>query len=129
MESFPGRCFFIRKMLLMGMILAGACAGAVNGLLGAGGGMLLVPMLTAFTALEEEEIFPSSVAIIAPICVVSLLFTREVAWGDSLPYLLGSALGGSLAGLWGKKIPTRWLHRGLGVLILWGGIRYLWQAF
>ena len=42
---------------------------------------------------------------------------------------LGSALGGSLAGLWGKKIPTRWLHRGLGVLILWGGIRYLWQAF
>ena len=58
-----------------------------------------------------------------------LLFTREVAWGDSLPYLLGSALGGSLAGLWGKKIPTRWLHRGLGVLILWGGIRYLWQAF
>ena len=119
----------MRKRLLIGMILAGACAGAVNGLLGAGGGMLLVPMLTAFTTLEEEEIFPSSVAIIAPICVVSLLFTREIAWGDSLPYLLGSALGGSLAGLWGKKIPTRWLHRGLGVLILWGGIRYLWQAF
>ena len=119
----------MRGKRVWGMVLAGACAGAVNGLLGAGGGMLLVPMLSAFTCLREEEIFPSSVAIITPICVVSLLFTREIAWGDSLPYLLGSALGGSLAGLWGKKIPTRWLHRGLGVLILWGGIRYLWQAF
>ena len=119
----------MRKKIFSGMVLAGACAGAVNGLLGAGGGMLLVPMLSAFTSLGEDEIFPASVAIIAPICVVSLLFTRDVAWAASLPFLLGSALGGFLAGLWGKKIPTRWLHRGLGVLILWGGIRYLWQAF
>ena len=118
----------MRKMLLMGMLLAGACAGAVNGLLGAGGGMLLVPMLTAFTALEEEEIFPSSVAIIAPICVVSLLLTRDIAWAASFPFLLGSALGGFFAGLWGKKIPTLWLHRGLGVLIVWGGLRYLCQT-
>lgn len=119
----------MRKKYLPGMILAGMCAGAVNGLLGAGGGMLLVPMLTAFGSLEEKEIFPSSVAIIAPICVVSLLFTPEIAWEASIPYLLGSALGGCAAGVWGKKIPTLWLHRGLGVLIVWGGFRYLWQSF
>ena len=113
---------------ILGMVLAGACAGAVNGLLGAGGGMLLVPMLTAFTSLREDEIFPSSVAIIAPICVVSLLLTRDVAWAASFPFLLGSALGGFFAGLWGKKIPTLWLHRGLGVLIVWGGLRYLCQT-
>ena len=117
----------MRKKLL-GMVLAGACAGAVNGLLGAGGGMLLVPMLSAFTSLREDEIFPSSVAIIAPICVVSLLLTRDVAWAASFPFLLGSALGGFFAGLWGKKIPTLWLHRGLGLLILWGGLRYLCQT-
>ena len=118
----------MRKKLL-GMVLAGACAGAVNGLLGAGGGMLLVPMLSALTVLEENAIFPSSEAIIAPICIVSLLFTREIAWAASVPFLLGSALGGLAAGLWGKKIPTVWLHRGLGILILWGGLRYLWGAF
>lgn len=118
----------MRKRIFSGMVLAGACAGAVNGLLGAGGGMLLVPMLSAFTSLEEDEIFPSSVAIIAPICVVSLLLTRNIAWSASVPFLLGSALGGLLAGLWGKKIPTLWLHRGLGVLILWGGLRYLCQT-
>ena len=114
---------------ILGMVLAGACAGAVNGLLGAGGGMLLVPMLSAFTALEEDQIFPSSVAIIAPICLVSLLFGRDIAWAASVPFLLGSAVGGLAAGLWGKKIPTAWLHRGLGILILWGGLRYLWKSF
>ena len=119
----------MRGKRVWGMVLAGACAGAVNGLLGAGGGMLLVPMLSAFTCLREEEIFPSSVAIIAPICLVSLLLTRDIAWGESVPFLLGSALGGLAAGLWGKKIPTVWLHRGLGILILWGGLRYLWGAF
>lgn len=119
----------MRGKRVWGMVLAGACAGAVNGLLGAGGGMLLVPMLSAFTCLREEEIFPSSVAIITPICVVSLLLTRDIAWSESVPFLLGSALGGLAAGLWGKKIPTLWLHRGLGILILWGGLRYLWGAF
>ncbi|MDY4491167.1 MAG: TSUP family transporter [Candidatus Faecousia sp.] len=118
----------MRKKIFSGIVLAGACAGAVNGLLGAGGGMLLVPMLSAFTSLREDEIFPSSVAIIAPICVVSLLLTRDIAWAASFPFLLGSALGGFFAGLWGKKIPTLWLHRGLGVLIVWGGLRYLCQT-
>jgi uncharacterized membrane protein YfcA len=46
-------------------------------------------------------------------------------WSTALPYLLGSAIGGVAAGLWGKKIPVKWLHRLLGALILWGGIRYL----
>ena len=111
-----------------GMVLAGLGAGAVNGLFGAGGGMVLVPLLSLLTDLEEEEIFSSSLAIILPVCVVSLTATAiagTVAWSASLPYLAGSAAGGVLAGFLGKKIPTVWLHRGLGILIVWGGIRYL----
>ena len=112
-----------------GLLLAGICAGAVNGLFGAGGGMVLVPLLGMLTAMEDRDIFPSSIAIIFPICLVSLWVTaatQGIAWHESLPYLLGSLLGGIAAGLWGRKIPTVWLHRGLGILILWGGIRYLW---
>ena len=111
-----------------GMIAAGGCAGAVNGLLGAGGGMLLVPLLTAITPLKEKEIFPASVSIILPISIVSLLGSKglsDLDWMAVLPYLLGSAAGGILCGLLGKSIPTKWLHRILGILILWGGIRYL----
>ena len=111
-----------------GIVLAGLGAGAVNGLFGAGGGMVLVPLLTALTDLEEDAVFPCSVSIILPICLVSLgfsLWQTGADWGATLPYLLGSASGGVLAGMFGRKIPTKWLHRILGALILWGGVRYL----
>lgn len=109
------------------LLLAGAGAGIVNGLFGGGGGMLLVPMLTA-AGLEETEVFPSSVAIILPICLVSLVataFSAPIPWREALPYLVSGAAGGAIAALYGKKVPVLWLHRFLGILILWGGIRYL----
>ena len=111
-----------------GIIVAGGCAGAVNGLLGAGGGMLLVPLLTAFSPVDDKEIFPASVSIILPISIVSLLGSEgltDLKFKMVIPYLAGSAAGGILSGLFGKRIPTKWLHRALGILILWGGIRYL----
>lgn len=114
---------------LSGITLSGLCAGAVNGLFGAGGGMVLVPLLTKTSRLEEQEVFPASVCIILPVCIISL-FMSIPAEGIKLnllfPYLAGSAVGGLIAGLWGKKVPTLWLHRLLGGLILWGGLRYLW---
>ncbi len=113
------------KLLLA---LAGAAAGAVNGLLGAGGGMVLVPILGKSKTLREQEVFPASVAIIFPICIVSLFVSGlkgSIPWQQALPYLLGSLPGGILAGLLGKKIPAKWLHRALGLIILWGGVRCL----
>lgn len=118
----------MKKRTWMGGILAGICAGAVNGLFGAGGGMVLVPLLSLLTDLGEDEIFASSLAIILPICMVSIAVTAmtgTLAWREALPWLPGSALGGIIAGLWGRRIPVKWLHRGLGILIIWGGIRYL----
>lgn len=113
----------------MGIALAGVCAGAINGMFGGGGGLVLVPLLGLLSDLDEDEIFPASVSIILPVCLVSLAvtgFTQGLPWKQALPYLAGSAAGGILAGLFGGRIPTLWLHRGLGILILWGGIRYLW---
>ena len=110
-----------------GFWIAGILAGAVTGLLGAGGGMILVPALTLLTDLQEDEIFPASVAIILPICIISILMLGYLPpWNDALPYLVGSVFGGIFAGIFAGKIPVVWLHRSLGALILWGGIRYLW---
>ena len=110
-------------------IVAGFIAGATNGLLGAGGGMVLVPLLTLSKNLEEEQVFPTSVAIILPICFVSLSISpgfMALPWTQAWPYLLAAVPGGILAGLLDKKIPVKWLHRALGILILYGGVRYLW---
>jgi uncharacterized membrane protein YfcA len=110
------------------MLIAGAAAGAVNGLLGAGGGMLLVPLLTMLKCTEERDVFPTSVAIILPICLVSLAIEpgfSALPLREAWPYLLGGTVGGLCALPAAKKIPVKWLHRALGLLILWGGIRYL----
>lgn len=112
----------------IGPAVAGLVAGIVTGLFGGGGGMVLVPLLTALTDLDDRNIFPASITIILPICLVSLAITalREaIPWEAALPYLLGSAVGGVLAGKYGKRIPSIWLHRILGGMILWGGFRYL----
>lgn len=109
-------------------LIAGLISGAVNGLLGAGGGMLLVPLLSMDKNLSEAEVFPTSVAIIFPISLVSLLISpgfTNLPWLEALPYLIGAIPGALIAGIVDKKIPAKWLHRGLGILILWGGIRYL----
>lgn len=110
------------------LIASGVAAGAVNGLLGAGGGMLLVPLLTKATDLRDEQVFPASVTIILPICIVSLALTATqegLPFSAAWPYLLGSIPGGLLAAKLESRIPVKWLHRILGILILWGGIRYL----
>lgn len=87
--------------------------------------MVLVPLLTLLTPLQEQEVFPASIAIIFPICIVSLLMAQSVDFQAALPYLCGSLLGGFLAGRFGQHIPVIWLHRTLGILILGGGLRYL----
>ena len=108
--------------------LAGLCAGAVTGLFGAGGGMVLVPLLSLMTDIDEDALFPASVAVILPVCLMCLFLrsrTGPLPWQEAMPYLIGSAAGGIPAGLLGRKIPTVWLHRILGAFVLWGGIRYL----
>ncbi len=116
----------MKKYLILA--LAGAAAGAVNGLMGTGGGMVLLPVLSLSGAIKEEEMFSSSVAIMFPICIVSLIasaFAAPLPFRDALPYLLGSIPGGLLAGKFSHRIPVKWLHRILGAMILWGGIRWL----
>ena len=116
------------KKYVSGMCVCGLTAGIITGLLGGGGGMVLVPLLTWLTDLQDNEIFPASVSIILPICLVCIglhSLSSPLPWNQALPYLLGSILGGLCAGLWGSRIPVLWLHRILGCFILWGGIRYL----
>jgi hypothetical protein len=106
--------------------LCGAAAGAANGLFGAGGGMLLVPLLTRWAKLSDREAFATSISIIAPICLVSIAVYCQNGSLDllaALPYLVGGFFGGLLGGKLFPHVPTWLLRRLLGLLILYGGIR------
>ena len=116
------------KKLTIRYALSGAAAGLVNGLFGAGGGMVLVPLLVRYGNLKDKEAFSSSLFIILPLCLFSLLIyglKSAIPLQTSLPYLLGGLAGGFLGGVMFRRVSSTMLHRILGVIILWGGIRLL----
>lgn len=106
--------------------VSGAAAGAANGLFGAGGGMILVPLLTRWAGLEDKKAFATSISIIAPLCLVSIVvycMQGSMDFAQALPYLIGGFLGGLIGGKLFKKVPAKFLHRALGLIIIYGGIR------
>lgn len=106
--------------------VSGAAAGAANGLFGAGGGMILVPLLTRWAKLEDKKAFATSISIIAPLCLVSIVvycIQGSMEFMQALPYLIGGFLGGLIGGKLFKKVPAKFLHRALGLIIIYGGIR------
>ena len=110
----------------LGLMLSGAAAGAVNGFFGAGGGTVLVPLMRKLSPLPEEEIFPAGLTVMIPICLTSLLLSRQsLPFLNALPYLLGSFLGGLITGR--LHVKPKYLHRLLGILILAGGVKLLWS--
>ena len=116
------------KFALWKVLLTGALAGFVNGFFGAGGGMLVVPLLIVLVGLADKQAFSSAISIILPLTIVSLVIYAKNGALDikaALPYLLGGAGGGVLAGRWFRKVSARVLHIALGLLILFGGVRLL----
>ena len=106
--------------------LSGAAAGAANGLFGAGGGMVLVPLLTKWAKVDDREAFATSISIVLPLCLISILVYTAKGSIDimaALPYLMGGIIGGFVGGKVFKKVPTAVLHKALGIIILYGGIR------
>ena len=88
-------------------LLTGGLAGFVNGFFGAGGGMIVVPLLVLLVGLEDKKAFSSAISIILPLTLVSLVIYAKDGALDAktaLPYLLGGA-------------------GALGLLILFGGAR------
>ena len=106
--------------------LFGTLAGAVNGTFGAGGGMVLAPLLRKFGGLQERRVLPTALSVMLPVSAVSFAvcaLQQGVDLPTAWPYCLGGVLGGLLAGGLYAKIPLRWLHLALGLLIVWGGVR------
>ncbi|MDR1563632.1 MAG: sulfite exporter TauE/SafE family protein [Oscillospiraceae bacterium] len=108
-------------------ILSALGVGLINGLLGAGGGMIAVPALEK-NGLEPNKAHASSIAVILPISVLSAglyLWRGQVELADSLSYIPGGIIGALLGGWLLPKIPAEILKRIFGVFALWAGVRIL----
>lgn len=106
----------------------GILAGAFTGIFGSGGGLILVPLLSMFCKSSDQDIFGMSLSITLPMSAAVLLFSAlqvPLPFRNALPFLIGGMIGGILVVRLRRYIPEAVLHKALGILILWGGIRFL----
>ena len=103
------------------------CAGIINGLLGAGGGMLIVPSLIS-SGFSRKKAHANSVCIIFCICLVSTfvyLRSGSVSIADSFPYLIWGILGSFIGSILLQKINQNVLRKLFGCFSIWAAYRLL----
>lgn len=110
------------------LILTGVCAGFLNGLLGAGGGILIVFALSRLFGGESEEqrnLYANALCVMLPISAFSCL--RYALTGNlqitgfgvyALPAIVGGILGAFLLGRM-SSVP---LKRIFSVVVIYSGI-------
>lgn len=108
--------------------IAGAAAGAANGLFGGGGGMVFVPILSRWGKLSQRKLYATCVGVIFPVCAASAavyVLRGGVSLTAALPYLAGGLLGGFLGGKLYGRVPTKWLRWLFAAFLFYAGGRYL----
>lgn len=108
-------------------LCGGVGIGLINGMLGAGGGMLAVPLLRKTVGVKEAH--ATSIAIIAVLSAVSsvmYVIRGQVALSDALPYMPAGAVGAVIGALLLGRIPDKWLRRIFAAFMIWAGVR-MWM--
>lgn len=101
--------------------------GVVNGIFGAGGGMLAVPLLKK-SGLNQKDAHANAVAVILPITVISAilyLIKKNVTFGDSFAYIPTGLIGSVVATFLLQKFSNRFLQKIFSVFMIYAGIRLL----
>ncbi len=105
----------------------GVLIGVVNGLFGAGGGMIAVPVLKS-GGKPQKIAQQNAVAVILPITVFSAavsLFFGKVKLSDAAPFVLPGLLGAFLGTHIMKKISPVLLKTLFGGFMIYAGIRFV----
>ena len=105
----------------------GCITGAVNGLFGAGGGMIAVPLLKKL-GMDQKEAHTNAVAVILPITAVSAVvycLNKTVTVKAALPFIPTGLIGAVIGTLVIKKISPLALKTVFGGFMVYAGIRLL----
>ena len=119
-----------RKVALL--MLGGVLAGFFNGLLGAGGGIVLCLVLARVTSGDEEgsrSVYANALCVMLPLSLITLtryaragLLGNTAVEGISAEHMIGAIIGGLLGGILLGRLGGRGLRRLFGALTLISGI-------
>ena len=108
--------------------IASSFVGMINGLLGAGGGSLVVPLYESGMKLEAKKAHATAIATMLPICIVSGIIYLV---GGKFDYVSGSVvtagviLGGVLGSMLLKVVKNDLLSLVFYFLMIYAGIKML----
>jgi uncharacterized protein len=103
------------------LVLTGAVAGLLSGLLGVGGGFVLVPVLLLVTDLPMQAVVATSLGVIALVSMGAAGWAAaqgRLLWEVALPFGAG-AVAGLLGGrAWAQRLRGPRLQQGFAVISL-----------
>ena len=121
-----------KKRNIVAEVMAGAAVGAVNGMLGGGGGMLCVPLLTGIAKEEVKVAHATTVLVILPVCIAS----AAVYWASGrfdivadVPVIAGVVAGGALGSVLLKVLNGRVITVIFALLMIAAGLRSVMAAW
>lgn len=110
------------------LMLTGIAAGFTNGLLGAGGGILIVFGMSSLLKNDPDggrDVFANALAVMMPISVVSvisyLLSGRMLSESFNV-YLIPTLLGGLVGGFLLDRLKLPLLKKMFAIIVIWSGI-------
>jgi uncharacterized protein len=112
-------------------LAAGVAAGTAGGLFGVGGGIILVPMLTAFFGLSQHQAHGTSLAVIGATALAALVVYgahSNVAWTTAAMVAVGSLISAPWGARWASRVSIRGLKRTYAVFLLLVALRLLWET-
>lgn len=115
------------KTKTLPLIGGGAVIGALNGLLGGGGGMVAVPLLRR-AGYPAPKAHATAIAVILPACVTSsivYLIKGFIPLHLFVPTALGVLLGGFLGAKLLGRLPVKIIEFAFAVFMLIAGVRML----
>lgn len=107
----------------------GAAIGVINGLFGAGGGMLAVPFLKS-QGFEQKEAHKNAVAVILPITLVSAIMYAVRGYvdiKDAYLYIPTGIIGALIGTYVIKKISVKFLKVAFSAFMVYAGVRLLFK--
>jgi uncharacterized membrane protein YfcA len=113
------------------LLLAGVAAGLSGGLFGVGGGIVLVPLLTAFFGLSQHRAHGTSLATIGATAAASLFVYgahSNVIWGTAALVAVASVITARVGARWATRVSTHVLRRAFAILLVVVAVRLLWKA-
>ena len=116
-------------MTIVKNFISGLIIGTVNILLGAGGGMLTVPLYRKMN-MSQKQAQINAVATILPITMVSAfiyLANGDVKISDSYMYLIPGLVGSIIGTFLIKKISNNALSIVFSLFMIWAGLRLLFK--